>query len=151
MQDKFLLLNEEPKEKYKDIENSKVFVGCIIKTEYDEKRIKIKENLNPNRIKYKNKKLYGCLFEPNDKFKNIFKGFSEYKNLDLYVYDKILKENNFSCEENFAYFKDGLYPIDTIHISEYMKNFNYGMFFEENEEIPLYQRIKAVNMFLIQS
>lgn len=151
MEDKILFFNEEPKQKYEEIKNNKVFIGCLIKTEYDEKRINIKNNLNPSRIRCKDKNLYGCLFDPNDKFKKTFEDIKKYESLDLYVYNKILKENKFSCEENFAYFKDGLYPIDTSHISEYIDNFNYEMFFEENDEIPMYQRIKSVNVFLVGS
>ncbi len=149
MRDKFSILDEEPKKKYEEIDNVAVFIGCIIKTEYDEERIKIKNELNPNRIKYKNKNLYGCLFEPNDGFKKLFKKLSKYESLDLYMYNKILKENLFSCEENFAYFKDGLYPIDASHISGYIDNFKYEMFFEEDAKTPFYQRIKSINMFLI--
>lgn len=139
-----------PKEKYNKIDDVKIFIGCTIKSEYDERRIKIKEHLNPNRISHNGKLYYGCIFEPNLVFKNTIKNLSEYSSLDLITYNKVLKNNNLSCDENFAYFNDGTYPIDSTHIPNYIENFNYQMFFEDNPEIPMHQRIKAINMFILK-
>jgi hypothetical protein len=137
-----------PKEKYEKIEKVKIFIGCNIKSEYDEKRIKIKEKLNPYRIEHNSKFFYGCLFEPKEFFSKTIQKIKEFDSLDLYSYNKILKENNLSCDENFAYFSDGIYPIDGTHILNYVENFNYDMFFENIPEIPMHQRIKSINMFI---
>jgi hypothetical protein len=69
--------------------------------------------------------------------------------LDLISYGSILKKNNLSCEENFAYLNDGLYPLDRKHIQDYISNFKYNNFFVDEEEAPIYQRIKAINMFVL--
>lgn len=137
-----------PKKKYEKNENVKLFIGCLIKSEYDERRIKINENFNPYRVEYNGNFFYGCLFEPKQKFLKTIEKIKEFKSLDLYSYNKILKENQLSCDENFAYFDGNMYPIDGSHILNYIDNFSYNMFFENIPEIPMHQRIKSVNMFI---
>ncbi len=138
-----------PKEKYDKIDKIKIFIGCNIKSEYDEKRIKIKENFNPCRIEHNFKFFYGSLFEPKENFLKTIQEIKQFESLDLYTYNKILKENNLSCDENFAYFGNGTYPIDASHILDYICDFNYDMFFENIPEIPMHQKIKSINMFML--
>lgn len=148
MIDQYSVFECPPKEKYIKINESKIFIGCIIKSEYDEKRIKIKEEFNPSRVSYENKCFYGCLFTPSGCFLKTIENIQKLNSLDLISYSKTLKDNNLSCDENFAYFSEKLYPVDSSHICNYMKDFNYNMFFEDIPEIPMHQRIKSVNIFI---
>lgn len=149
-EEEFTLYKNKPKEKYNKLNKPNIFIGCNIKSEYDERRITIKNNLKPTRIYHNDRYFYGCVFEPNEIFLRIIDDLSKFESIDLYTYNKILKENNFSCDENFAYFNDGTYPIDSTHIPNYIQNFNYQMFFDDKPEIPMHQRIKAINMFILK-
>ena len=149
MRDKFSILDEEPKKEYEEILVNKILIGSIIKTEYDEDRIKIQEKHNPKRILNNGNFLFGCLFDPNEKHINVINQIKKYKEIDLYTYNKILQENNLSCDENFSYFKNMLYPVDTVSIRDYIQNFNYDDFFEKQDQIPIYETITSVNMFIL--
>lgn len=145
----FNSLEEPPKQNYIPINEPKVFIGCNIKSEYDEQRIKIKENLNPQRILHCDRNLYGVLFEPDMKHSYFVKYLGHFKSIDLFGYSKILNEYSLSSEENFGYLEHGLYPVDSKYIENYIPNFKYDYLFEEDSEMPMYQRIKAVNMFFL--
>ena len=145
----FSYLENPPILEYVCIKIPKVFIGCNIKSEYDEKRIKIKENLNPQRILHCGRTLYGILFEPDKKHSNFVKYLSHFKSIDLLGYSKILNEYSLSSEENFGYLEHGLYPVDSKYIENYIPNFTYDYLFENNLEMPMYQRIKSVNMFFL--
>ena len=92
MRDKFSILDEEPKKEYEEILVNKILIGSIIKTEYDEDRIKIQEKHNPKRILNNGNFLFGCLFDPNEKHINVINQIKKYKEIDLYTYNKILQE-----------------------------------------------------------
>lgn len=149
MNEEFNFYEDSPKKIYSKIETNKVFIGCCIKSEYDENRIKIKENHNPKRVFHCGKNFYGVLFEPNKAHLFLLKYLINYKSFDLYSFSKVLKENNLSCEENYAYLEKNLYPVDTKHIYAYIPDFKYESFFDDNLEIPMYQRIKSINMFFL--
>ena len=134
---------------YNSIKTPKVFIGCNIKSEYDEQRIKIKESLNPQRILHCERTLYGLLFEPDIKHSYFVKYLGHFKSIDLLGYSKILNEYSLSSEENFGYLEHGLYPVDNEYIEDYILNFKYDYLFEDDVEMPMYQRIKAVNMFFL--
>lgn len=149
MNEEFLSYEEEPIEKYNKIENIKVFVGCNIKSLYDEKRIQIKKEFNPIRIEHCGRNLFGTIFEPSKKHLFFVRFSLDVNSLDLYSYNKLLSENNLSCDENFAYLTNKIYPVDSKHIYEYIPDFKYNEFFEDNLDVPVYQNIKSVNMFFL--
>jgi hypothetical protein len=149
MNEEFLSYEEAPVEKYNKIKNIKVFVGCNIKSLYDEKRIRIKEEFNPIRIEHCGRNLFGTIFEPSKKHLFFVRFSLDVDSLDLYSYNKLLSENNLSCDENFAYLTNKLYPVDSKYICEYIPNFKYSEFFEDDLNVPVYQNIKSVNMFFL--
>lgn len=144
-----LFSEEPPKLEYEGIKKPTVFIGCNIKTEYDENRIKIKNILNPKRIFHCERNLYGICLDPCNKHSLFVKYLSHFKSIDLLGYSKILNEYSLSSEENFGYLEHGLYPVDGKYISEYIPNFKYDYLFEDNVEMPMHQRIKSVNMFFL--
>lgn len=145
----FGYLDEPPILEYKGIHKDYVFVGCMIKSLYDEGRIEIKNNLNPKRIYHCDRNLYGILLEPDKKDQTFLNYLKHFKTIDLYSYNKILNEYSMTCDENFGYLEKGLYPIDSKHIEKYIPNFKYDYLFDDNTEIPNYQRIKSVNMLFL--
>jgi hypothetical protein len=142
-------LENPPLLEYNSIKIPKVFIGCNIKSEYDENRIKIKKSLNPQRISHCERNLYGLLFEPDKKHSDFVKYLGHFKSIDLFGYSKILNEYSLSAEENFGYLEHSLYPIDNKYIEDYIPNFKYDYLFEDDVEMPMYQRIKSVNMFFL--
>ena len=69
--------------------------------------------------------------------------------IDSYTYNKIISENNLSCDENFIFLEDGLYPLDEKHIDQYIPDFQYVSFFDDDLEMPIHQKIKSVKMFIL--
>lgn len=146
----FNLYQKLPILSYEALDSPKVFIGCCIKSQYDEERIHIEDKFEPKRIDHCGRYLYGSLIEPFGKYEDSLKDFYKIKSIDLYSYNKTLIENNLSCEENFSYLEDGLYPLDPKYIQDFIPNFKYDSFFSEEEETPIYQRIKCVNLFLLK-
>ena len=100
-----------------------IFLGFIIKNEYDNKRLEINEKYNPKKFFriYKNNNksnmlpLYGICLELNDLGKNIVELISQQEksyDINLVVYQNLLSEFNLTCNDCYAYFKSGIYPID---------------------------------------
>jgi len=149
MVNEFTSYDNPPILSYNEVDFPKIFIGCIIKNRYDEERVDILESANPERIVFFDTFLYGSLFEPCGKYANLVESIKNYRQIDLYTYNKELLKNNLSCEDNFGYFGGGLYPIDPKHISDMIENFKYDSFFDDNLEMPMYQRIKSINMFVL--
>jgi len=100
-----------------------IFLGFIIKNEYDNRRLEINEEYNPKKFfhiyKDNNKSnmlpLYGICLQPNDFGNNIIKLINEQEKLydiNLVVYQNLLSEFNLTCNDCYAYFKSGIYPVD---------------------------------------
>ena len=100
-----------------------VFLGFIIKNEYDNKRLGINEKYKPSKFirMYKNKgkievlPLYGICFELNGLGKSIastIKQQEESYDINLVVYQNLLSEYSLSCNDCYGHFRSGVYPID---------------------------------------
>lgn len=100
-----------------------IFLGFIIKNEYDNKRLKINDEYNPKKFvriykqngESKMLPLYGICLELNDLGKNIANLITEQEksyDTNLVVYQNLLCEFNLSCNDCYGYFKSGIYPID---------------------------------------
>ena len=145
----FLYLDELPSLEYRTINHPFVFIGCNIKSLYDEKRIESDENYKPQRIYHCEHYLYGSIFEPLKNDSDFIKYLNHFQNIDLYGYGKILNEYSMTCEENFGFLENGLYPVDPKYIRKYISDFNSKDFFVDDVQMPMYQRIKSVNMFYL--
>ena len=149
MTDQYFSYEQEPEQTYNKLEHMKVFLGCIIKSLYDEERITIKEKFGPIRISHCGKKLYGMVMTPKPNHLFMLKNIIDIGDIDLFTYNKILLENNLTCNENFAYLEKNLYPIDPPYIYDYIPFLKNDSFFDDESDRPLYQRIKSVNMFFL--
>ncbi len=109
--------------KYETPIQPSVFLGFIIKNEYDNKRLGINEKYNPSKFirMYKNKgkievlPLYGICFKLNEFGKSItsaLKKQEESYDINLVVYQNLLSEFSLSCNDCYGHFRSGIYPID---------------------------------------
>lgn len=99
-----------------------LFLGFILKNEYDNQRLEINEKYKPRkflRICEENKKLdvvplYGLCLELNEEGKKITKILTRQEkiNMNLVIYENILSQFNLTCDDCYGYFRKGLYPID---------------------------------------
>jgi hypothetical protein len=151
MVENFFSYEKEPLMVYEKINQPFIFIGCVLKNLYDEERIKIKDEFNPKRILHCNRFLYGTLIDIDLKAQNILNEIQKFKSIDLFTYNKIISLHDLSCNENFIYFEDKMYPLDSKHIFNYLKKFKYSDFFEEIPEKPTYQQIKSINVFILTS
>lgn len=149
MVEKFYSYDKLPSLTYENLNDSLFFIGCNILSEYDEDRIKIKDHLNPKRIFHRKRYLYGIFLDPKKEHLSLIQQLNSVKDIDFFTYEKIISEFNFTCKENFAYLEDGVYPLDPSHVCEYMPNLKYDDFFEDNTEIPIYQKIKYLNFLIL--
>lgn len=149
MVEEFTSYENHPILSYQEIDEPMIFIGCCIKSQYDENRISIKDSFNPKRIMHCDRFLYGSIFIPKDECLLMLESLKQVNQIDLYTYNKIISNNNFSCDENFIFLEDGLYPFDEKHIDRYIPNFEYDNFFDDDLEMPIYQKIKSIKMFLL--
>jgi hypothetical protein len=149
MVEEFTSYENLPTLSYKRVENPLVFIGTCIKSQYDEHRILIKDSLNAKRISHCDRFFYGVTLELMSEHLLMIEKLKNVQYIDLYTYNKIISENDLSCNDNFIYLEDGVYPVDEKHICKYIKNFEYDLFFDDDPEMPIHQKIKSVNMFIL--
>jgi hypothetical protein len=97
-----------------------LFLGFIIKNEYDNKRIQLNEKYSPINLLHisKDKKtviaMKGVKLTPNQNIKNIFNAIKKQEALlmNLVTYENLLNQYNLFCKETYSYFSLGLYPVD---------------------------------------
>jgi hypothetical protein len=153
------LADASPIEIYENIVKSSIFVGCEIKNLYDEKRIAINtfNGIEPKRFAYKPTLyansaplfLYGFNFFPKGEDRHLVNELKTLTNIDLITYNNILKKYNYEPGENFLKLTQNIYPIDIVHIERYMPGFNYSSFFSRDTEIPDFQQLTSINLYIL--
>jgi hypothetical protein len=105
-----------------------LFLGFIIRNEYDNKRLKIAENFKPVKFLHVKRKdnqitecipLYGVLLTPNSAIVNLMKTVrsqEKVKEMPLITYRNILSQYNFSCDNTYSLYSDMIYPIDFTNL-----------------------------------
>lgn len=113
-----------------------LFLGFAVKNEYDNQRLHISEEFKPKKQLYAFKKedngkvqysmipLYGLFLELSESGMAIAKTLiSQDKNqMHLNLYEDILGEYNFSCNDSYSYLNKGIYPFDFKHFTELTDN-----------------------------
>ena len=100
-----------------------IFLGFILKNEYDNKRLNINDKFKPKKFfriykedgKIKMLPLYGICLELNklgEEIINLIKRQEQANNINLVVYQNLLSQYNITCNDSYGYFKRGIYPID---------------------------------------
>jgi|TARA_E500000318_G_C3491945_1_gene184756 hypothetical protein len=101
----------------------KLFLGYVIKNEYDNQRLQLNDKLNPKKRSYVYKDklglnvlpLYGLFFNLNETGISISNALVRQKNADninLVVYENILEQYDFSCNDCYGYFDKNIFPVD---------------------------------------
>ena len=101
-----------------------LFLGFIIKNEYDNQRLQLNENLNVEKkvhIWYDKKEklkclpLYGLFLKLNSKGVKIANNLKQQRksgNMNLIVYENILDQHECTCNDCYGYFDTNVYPVD---------------------------------------
>lgn len=100
-----------------------IFLGFIIKNEYDNKRLKINKKYLPKKFvrifkqgdETKVLPLYGICLELNKKGVKVAEIIKEQDikyNTNLLVYQNLLEQFDLTCNDCYGYFEKGIYPID---------------------------------------
>lgn len=97
-----------------------LFLGFVIKNEYDNQRIKLSEKFNTLKFLHisKDRKtgtaLKGIKLTPNDNVKKLCNQLQQQEkmSINLVIYENLLSQYGFACKETYSYFSPGSYPID---------------------------------------
>lgn len=106
-----------------DVDKPCLFLGHIVKNEYDNRRFSLNEEYNPKKFytsyqewgKWGMLPLYGIVMQLNEtgnKLANIIKEQEARQNINLIIYENILNQFDITCDNCYAYFKNKIYPID---------------------------------------
>lgn len=110
--------------KVENVNGPTLFLGFVIKNEYDNIRLSISEKYNPKKISLpylKDKQvnilpLYGVFLKINEmarQLSTVLTRQERYENtLNLATYQNILQEYNLSCNDCYAFFHKNVYPVD---------------------------------------
>lgn len=137
-------------ENYDNNLDSCIFIGTKIKNRYDEKRICINEKYNPKRFFIDEKiKLYGITLTPTSEHKSLIDKIRKQKTFDLIGYNLLLQEYKLSCNDVYFNLHPPLFPIDSIHILKYIKDFNFEDFICHNLKSAKFQSFYSLNVFFV--
>jgi len=97
-----------------------LFLGFVIKNQYDNLRVNIDSKYNPVNLLHfsKDRKTVtafkGVKLTPNSNVKKLFNAIKIQENLsmNLGTYENLLNQYGFACKETYGYFTPGTYPID---------------------------------------
>ena len=106
-----------------EIDRPCLFIGHILKNEYDNQRLKINDEYKPIKFfasyledgEWKLMPLYGIVRELNENGKKICKVLKDQErrgNMNLIIYENLLNEFDVSCDDCYGYFKKSIYPVD---------------------------------------
>ena len=105
-----------------DIDRPYLFLGHIVKNQYDNLRLKLNDKYNPKKFyasykednKWNMLPLYGITLKLNDTGIKLAKLLNEQesKNINLIIYENLISQFNLSCGDCYNYFKNKIYPID---------------------------------------
>lgn len=109
-----------------------LFLGFIIRNEYDNLRIKLNEKYVPisliHRIKTPENDrgvcLKGIILKPNNTIKQLFTALQSQENLmmNIVTYENLLSQYSLACKETYSHFTKGLYPIDFNNLKSVCDN-----------------------------
>jgi len=144
------LINYEPREEYKQLDNDCVFIGVKIKNLYDEERTCIQEDFLPSRYKsINNTNLFGIVKDILPEHKQLIEKIKSQKIFDLIGYNLLLQDYKLTCNECYFNLRPPIYPIDNHFINKYIPEFNFEKFICFKPEIPKFQTFASLNLFFI--
>ena len=109
-----------------------LFLGFIIKNEYDNLRICINEKYSPinliHRIKASENGIGICMkgicLTPNNTIKQLLSALKSQETLvmNVAVYENLLNQYGLACKETYSLFSKGVYPIDFNNLKSVCDN-----------------------------
>lgn len=140
-----------------------LFLGFVIKNQYDDLRIKISEKYNPISFIHfsKDRKTFtalkGVKLTPNDTISKLSKqiDIQEKVTMNLVTYENLLNQFGFACRETYSYFSPGTYPIDFNNLkSVCTDNFNtdkkiFQHLLNIDESIFEFQKFSSLKLFIL--
>lgn len=149
-------------EKFQTITYPTFFFGFAIRSLYDQKRLKIKNEFNPQYIvhKYGTKPeeimfLYG-ITEPvsNDVLPYIYP-LKNNPQMNHEQYEAVLRPLDVECNDCYLFLGKNLYPVNSFYAHRFFtkSNFknisNYSEILERDVELPLHHTIAPFHLFLL--
>lgn len=106
-----------------DIDRPYLFLGHIVKNQYDNLRLRLNDEYNPKKFyasyKEQNKwnmlPLYGINLKLNETGIKLAKILSDQENrssVNLIIYENLINQFDLTCGDCYNYFKNKIYPID---------------------------------------
>ena len=141
-----------------------LFLGFIVKNQYDNLRIQLNKDYNPCNIihKVRNKEntgvcLKGIILKPNDTIKQLFASIKKQESLlmNVVIYENLLNQFNFACKETYGYFEPGLYPIDFNNLKSICEDdFNsdkkiFQHLLNLDEKVFDFQKFSSLKLFIL--
>lgn len=140
-----------------------LFLGFIIKNEYDNLRINIEKRYNPINILHFAKDrntvtpLKGIKLTPNQNVKNLFSLILKQEKLamNLITYENLLNQYGFGCKETYSLFAPGLYPVDFNNLKSICDDsFNadkkiFQHLLNLDEKVFDFQKFSSLKLFIL--
>lgn len=149
-------------EKFKEINYPTFFFGFIIRNEYDQKRLKIKEEYNPKYIFHRYGKnnnemmfLYGLTENVSQETMPSIYPLRENSSLNKEQYEAVLNQLDVECNDCYLFLNKNLYPINCFYAHRFFntKQFrdlrSFSDMLERNPDLAPYHSISSFHLFLL--
>lgn len=134
-----------------------LFLGFVIRNEYDNQRLQIDKKYSPIKFFHKDIIFYGIKLTANANIQNItniIKQQELHNNSTLPVYENILNQFSMSCKNTHRWFMKGIYPIDfdnlkkvcTDNFNEDKKIFQHMLCIDE--KVFDFQKFASLKLFI---
>lgn len=161
-----LTFNETEKpadfEKFLTVTYPTFFFGFSIKNQYDQKRLKIKDEFQPKYVfhKYGTKMeemlfLYGLTAPVTPDLLPYFYPLRENPSMNREQYEAVLNPLDVDCNNCYLFLSKNLYPLNTFYAHRFFtkKPFKdivtYSEILERDPELPLHHTISSFHLFLL--
>ena len=154
-------------EQYNFVSNIKeypiLFLGFVIKNQYDNLRVNLQESYNPiNLLHFSKDKqsvtaLKGIKLIPNSNVKKLYNAIKMQEQLvmNLIVYENLLNQYGFACKETYGLYAPGMYPIDFNNLKSICDNdFNndkkiFQHLLGLDDKIFDFQKFSSLKLFIL--
>lgn len=140
-----------------------LFLGFVIKNEYDNLRISLNETYKPLSFFHLGKDrqtgvpLKGIKLTPNDIVKQLMRQIinQEKIGMNLVIYENLLSQYNFACKETYSYFSTGMYPLDFNNLKSICNDtFNtdkkiFQHLLGLDEKVFEFQKFSSLKLFIL--
>ena len=145
-----------------------LFLGFVMKNEYDNLRIKLNEKYNPKKfitfitdskgVPTGMIPFYGITLTPNNNIKKLMQTLKSQEKqglMNLVVYENLISQFNLQCKETYGYYQQGVYPIDFTNLKSICDDtFNsdkkiFQHLLDIDEKVFDFQRFASLKLFIL--